>query len=119
MRLSRLFTRTSKEAARGDVSRNAQLLTRAGYIDRLSAGVYSYLPLGLRVLNKLEQIIRDEMHSLGAQEVLLPALQPREAWELTGRWNTMDVLYKLSSTARGEPDLALGPTHEEVVTPLV
>ncbi|HEY2138239.1 MAG TPA: aminoacyl--tRNA ligase-related protein [Xanthobacteraceae bacterium] len=117
MRASQLFTRTNKDASREDVSRNAQLLTRAGYIDRLMAGVYSYLPLGLRVLNRIEDIIREEMNRIGAQEVLLPALQPREIWERTGRWDKVDVLFKLQG--QGDRDLALGPTHEEVVTPLV
>ncbi len=117
MRISQLFTKTTKDTSRSDVSRNAQLLTRAGYINKLMAGVYSYLPLGLRTLNKIETIIREEMNALGAQEVLMPALQPKEVWEQTGRWDTVDVLFKLSG--QGDRDLALGPTHEEVVTPLV
>lgn len=117
MRLTHLFSRTSKDTSRSDVSRNAQLLTRAGYIDKLMAGVYSYLPLGLRVLNKIENIVREEMNALGAQEVLMPALQPRDIWDQTGRWETMDVLFRFKGA--GDRDLTLGPTHEEVVTPLV
>jgi prolyl-tRNA synthetase len=117
MRLSQLVTKTSKDTSQSDVSRNAQLLTRAGYVNKLMAGVYSYLPLGLRALNKIEQIIREEMNALGAQEVLLPALQPREIWDQTGRWDTVDVLFRFKGA--GDRDLALGPTHEEVVTPLV
>jgi prolyl-tRNA synthetase len=73
MRLSNLFTRTAKESAQTDVSRNARLLTRAGYIDQLMAGVYSFLPLGLRVLNRIETIIREEMDRIGAQEILMLA----------------------------------------------
>ncbi|MBV8548793.1 MAG: prolyl-tRNA synthetase [Alphaproteobacteria bacterium] len=121
MRLSQLFTKTSKESSKSDVSRNAQLLTRAGYVDRLMAGVYQYLPLGLRTLGKIENIIREEMNAIGAQEVLMPSLHPREIWETTQRWDKVDVLYKLSSDreGRGECDLALGPTHEETVTPMV
>ncbi|MGE3624466.1 MAG: proline--tRNA ligase [Bdellovibrionales bacterium] len=121
MRSSHLFTRTTKETNKAEVSRNAQLLTRAGYVSRLMAGVYQYLPLGLRVLNKIEDIIREEMNAIGGQEVLMPSLHPRENWEKTGRWGKVDVLYKLSSEegGKGEPDLALGPTHEETVTPLV
>src|ERR1700733_13026062 len=121
MRSSHLFTRTSKETNKSEVSRNAQLLTRAGYVHRLMAGVYQYLPLGLRVLNKIENIIREEMNAVGGQEVLMPSLHPRENWEKTGRWDKVDVLYKLSSNkeAPAEYDLALGPTHEETVTPLV
>ncbi|HUY68096.1 MAG TPA: aminoacyl--tRNA ligase-related protein [Alphaproteobacteria bacterium] len=121
MRLSQLFTHTSKETNKNEVSRNAQLLTRAGYVHRLMAGVYQYLPLGLRVLTKIEDIIREEMNAVGGQEILMPSLHPRENWERTGRWQKVDVLYKLSSEqgGKGEPDLALGPTHEETVTPLV
>lgn len=117
MRLSKLVTKTSKDSSKCDVSRNAQLLTKAGYIDKLMAGVYSFLPLGLRVLNKIENIIREEMNSIGGQEILMPALQPKEIWNKTGRWDKMDVLFKLSG--QGDRDLTLGPTHEEVVTPLV
>jgi prolyl-tRNA synthetase len=119
MLLSRLVSKTSKETSRSDVSVNAQLLARAGYVDRLMAGVYSYLPLGLRVLHNIERIIREEMDALGGQEVLLPALHPKEIWERTGRWDSVDVLYKLSGHRGAEPDLALGPTHEEVAAPLV
>ncbi len=117
MRLSNLFTRTIKESAQGDISRNAQLLTRAGYIDQLMSGVYSFLPLGVRVLERIETIVREEMNRLGSQEILMPALQPREIWDLTARWDKVDVLFKFKGA--GERDLALGPTHEEVVTPLV
>ena len=122
MRSSQLFTRTSKDANKSEVSRNAQLLSRAGFVSRLMAGVYQYLPLGLRVLNKIENIIREEMNAVGALEVLMPSLHPREIWDKTGRWDKVDVLYTLSSD-RANPgathDLALGPTHEETVTPLV
>jgi prolyl-tRNA synthetase len=120
MRLSHLFTRTSKDANKSEVSRNAQMLMRAGYVSKLMAGVYQYLPLGLRVLNKIENIIREEMNAVGGQEILMPSLHPRENWEKTGRWNTVDVLYKLSGEKTGaDLDLALAPTHEESVTPLV
>ena len=117
MRFTQLFTRTLRDASQSDVSRNAQLLTRAGYVSRLMAGVYSFQPLGLRVLTTIEALIRAEMNALGAQEVLMPALQPREVWDATGRWDKVDVLFKLKGA--GDRDLALGPTHEEVVTPLV
>jgi prolyl-tRNA synthetase len=117
MRLSKLFTQTSREASRSDISRYAQFLTRAGYIDKLMAGVYSYLPLGLRVLNKIEAIIREEMDAVGGQEILMPSLQPKEIWEQTDRWQKLDVLFRFKG--HGDRDLTLGPTHEEVVTPLV
>ncbi len=116
-RLSQFASRTSKEAGTDDISRNAQLLTRAGYVNKLMAGVYSYLPLGLRTLGKIEAIIREEMNAIDAQEVLMPALNPRENWEATGRWDGLDVLFRLKGA--GDRDLALGATHEEVVTPMV
>ncbi len=117
MRQSQLFTQTTKDVAKEEVSLNAQLLLRGGFVDKLSAGIYTYLPLGLRVLTKIEQIIREEMNRLGAQEVLMPALQPKELWDTTGRWDQVDVLFKLKGS--GDKDFALGATHEEVVTPLV
>jgi len=116
LRQTQLVSRTVREASKEDVSVNAQLLVRAGFVDKLFAGVYSYLPLGVRVLAKIEQIIREEMTRIGSQEVLMPALQPREIWETTKRWD-MEVLFRLKGD--GDRDLALGPTHEEVVTPLV
>ena len=117
MRLSQLYTRTRKEVSESDPSRNAQMLTKAGFVSRLMAGVYSYQPLGLRVLTKIEQIIREEMNAVGGQEVLMPALQPRENWDATSRWDAMDIMFRLKGA--GDRDLCLGPTHEEIVTPLV
>ncbi len=117
LRLSQLYTRTRKEVSEADPSRNAQLLTKAGFVSRLMAGAYTFQPLGLRVLHKIEQIIREEMDAVGANEVLMPALQPRDVWDATGRWDNVDVLFKLKGA--GDRDLCLGPTHEEVVTPLV
>lgn len=117
MKQSQLSTKTRKTIFEQELSVNAQLLERAGYISKLMAGVYSYLPLGLRVLQKIEHIVRQEMDALGAQEILMPALQPKENWEITDRWNTVDVLFKLKGA--GDRDLCLGPTHEEIVTPLM
>jgi len=117
MRQSQLFTKTRKEAPKDEVAKNAQLLIRGGYIDKLAAGVYTYLPLGLRVLKKIEKIIRREMNAVGGEELLMPSFHPKELWEKTGRWNTMDDLYKVTDSSGRE--VALGPTHEEVVTPLV
>jgi prolyl-tRNA synthetase len=116
MRQSQFFLRTVKDVSKADVSKNAQLLTRACFVDQLMAGVYSYLPLGLRTLTKVENIIRDEMNKIGGQEILMPALQPRDIWEKTGRWDEVDVLFKFKGA--GDRDMTLGPTHEEVVTPL-
>ncbi|MBI5798827.1 MAG: prolyl-tRNA synthetase [Candidatus Yonathbacteria bacterium] len=117
MRQSQLFTKTRKEAPADEVAKNAKLLIRAGFVDKLQAGVYTYLPLGLRVLKKIENIIREEMNTAGGQEILMPSLQPKENWQTTGRWDTMDDLYKVSDTSGREN--ALGPTHEEIVVPLV
>jgi len=114
---SKLFSKTLRESPKDEVSQNAILLTRAGYVDKLMAGVYSYLPLGLRVLNNIKQIIRQEMNALGGQEILMPALTPKEIWVKTGRWSDIEVLFKLKGA--GDKDYALGSTHEEVVTPLV
>lgn len=116
MKQSHLVTKTRKASDSQDTSINAQLLERAGYISKLMAGVYTYLPLGWRVLNNIENLVRKEMDKLG-REILMPALQPRENWDITKRWDSVDVLFKLKGA--GDRDLALGPTHEEVVTPLV
>ncbi len=117
MRQSQLFVKTSKKTPRDETSKSAQLLLKAGFIDKLSAGVYVFLPLGLRVIQKIEKIIDKEMESLGAQRILMPALVPKKNWETTGRWKSFDALFKLKGKNRIE--YALGATHEEVVVPLV
>lgn len=113
---SRIFTKTRKGAPADEVSKNAKLLIQAGFIDKLQAGVYTYLPLGFKVLKNIEAIIRDEMVKAGGQELLMPSLHPKENWEKTGRWERMDDLYKVKDSSGKEN--ALGPTHEEVVVPL-
>lgn len=115
---SKLFAKTRKEAPRDEVSKNAQLLIRGGFIDKLMAGSYTYLPLGLRVLKKIENIIREEMLAAGGQELLMPSLHPKENWTQTGRWDTLDSLFKFTSHY-SKINLALGPTHEEIISPLV
>lgn len=115
MKQSKLFSKTSKDIPKDEVSINAQLLIRAGYVDKLMAGVYSYLPLGKRVLSKIERIIREEMDAVGGQEILMPALQNKDDWEKTGRWNE-DVMMKVKTSF--DKEFGLGWTHEEVVTPL-
>lgn len=117
MRHSELFSKTRKENPADEVSRNAQLLIRAGFVRKEMAGVYSFLPLGLRTLRKIENIIREEMNAIGGQEVLLSSFHPKEAWEKTGRWSTMDDLYKVSDSSGRE--VVLGPTHEELVVPMM
>lgn len=117
MKQSKLFTKTKKEAPKDEVSVNAQLLIRAGFADKLMAGVYTFLPLGLRVMEKIENIIREEMNAIGGQEISMPALQPKENWMTTGRWETMDDLYKIKDAS--DREFALGSTHEEVIAPLM
>lgn len=113
---SKLFYKTNKNKSAEIESVSHDLLTRAGYIDQLMAGVYSFLPLGFKVLKKIENIIRKNMEAACGQELLLPALQPKENWQKTGRWDSLDILFKLK--ASGEKEYILGPTHEEIITPL-
>ncbi|MBI1934046.1 prolyl-tRNA synthetase [Candidatus Peregrinibacteria bacterium] len=117
MRLSHLFTKTARQAPKDAHSLNADLLVRAGFVQQTMAGVYSYLPLGLRVLRNIEAVVREEMSALGAQELLLSALSSQEVWERSGRWGTFDVLFHVPGA--GDQEYALNPTHEEVVVPLV
>lgn len=116
MKQSFLFTKTLRELPKDETSFNAQALIRAGFIDKVGAGIYTFLPLGLRVIDKILAIIREEINAVGGQEVLMPALLPKESWEATGRWENFDALFKLSGSDHRE--YALGATHEEVVTPL-
>jgi len=117
MRLSKLFTKTTKDVSSNEPSKNAQLLMRAGFIHKTMAGVYAMLPLGLRVLNKIEDIVRQEMTAIGSQELLMNALNPKKMWEDTNRWENVDILFKIKSQT--ENDYALACSHEEQVTPLV
>ena len=117
MRYSKQFTGTLREAPKDADTINHKLLVQAGYVDQLMAGVYSYLPLGLRVLRNIEQIVREEMDAVGGNEILMPVLHPSENWKKTGGWDSIDVLFKIKS--RTEKDYALGQSEEEVVTPLV
>ncbi len=119
MRQSFLFTKTRKEAPKDEVSQNAKLLIRAGFIHKELAGVYSYLPLGLRVLEKVVGVIREEMNTIGGQEVTLTALQDKKVWETTGRWDdtVLDVWFK--TKLKNDTELGLGTTHEEQLTALM
>lgn len=116
MKQSFFFSKTSKETSKDDVSINARLLEQGGFVQKTMSGVYTFLPLGLRVLAKIENIIREEMNSIDGQEILMPTMEPKENWVTTGRWDTMDILFKVKSEHGYE--FALGPTHEEIVTPL-
>ena len=116
--MSELFVRTLREDPADAEVPSHRWLVRAGYIRRVAPGIYSWLPLGLKVLQKVETIVREEMDAIGAQEVRFPALLPREPYELTGRWTDYgDNLFRL--TDRKDADMLLGPTHEEMFTLLV
>ncbi len=117
MRQSQLFTKIERNAPKDETTKNAQLLVRAGFVSKLMAGVYSYLPLGLRVLNNIENIVREEMDAVGGQEISMAILHPKNIWQTTGGWDKIDVLFKLKS--RTDKEYALGQSEEEVVTPLV
>src|SRR5690625_1495379 len=118
MRMSTLFLRTLREDPADAELASHRLLVRAGYIRRAAPGIYSWLPLGLRVLGKIEQIVREEMAAAGAQEVHFPALLPREPYEATGRWSDYGPnIFRLKD--RRENDFLLAPTHEEMFTLLV
>ncbi|MDP3763827.1 MAG: aminoacyl--tRNA ligase-related protein [bacterium] len=119
MRQSELFTKTRKEAPKDEISKNAILLTRAGFIHKELAGVYSYLPLGLRVLKKIENIIREEMNAIGGQELLLTTLQDPEIWKKTNRWDDQVVDNWFKTKLKSDIDLGLGFTHEEPLTVLM
>ena len=116
MKQSALFTKTIKEDPREEKSINAKLLERAGFVDKLMAGAYSYLPLGFIVLKKIENIIREEIDAIGGQEVFLPTLHPKENWQKTDRFK-YEEMFKVKD--RSGSELGLGWTHEEIITPLV
>lgn len=114
---SKLFTKTIKQTPKDETSVNAQLLIRAGFVSKQMAGVYNYLPLGLRVLTRIQNIIREEMNAIGGQEILMPTLTQEESYKQTGRDKTMeDVLF--STIGQGDAKMFLNPTHEEIITPL-
>lgn len=118
MKQSNFFIKTLRQAPADETSISAQLLLRGGYVDKLMAGVYTYLPLGLRVLSNIEKVVREEMNDVGGNELLLPALHPREIWEETGRWADMkDIMYQFKG--RGGQDFCLGTTHEEPIVAML
>jgi prolyl-tRNA synthetase len=117
MKQSQYFLKTRKTVSQDEPTVNGRLLEQAGYVDKLMAGVYSYMPIGLRVLRNISQIVREEMDAIGGSELLMPMLHPKENWTQTGGWDNIDVLFKINS--RTEREYALGQSEEEVVTPLV
>lgn len=115
MRMTNLLVPTLREVPAEAEIKSHQLMLRAGYIRKIAAGIYSYLPLGMRTLKKVEQIVREEMDRAGAQELLMPALLPAEVYQQSGRWDVFgDSMFKLKD--RGKRDFCLGPTHEEPFT---
>jgi len=119
MRQSKLFTKTRKEAPKDELSKNGSLLIRAGFVKKEIAGVYSYLPLGLRVLEKIENIIREEMNTIGGQEVLLSTLQDPEIWRKTGRWNDGEVDNWFKTNLKNGSEVGIAITHEEPLTEIL
>jgi prolyl-tRNA synthetase len=119
MRQSKLFTKTRREAPKDEVSKNAQLLIRAGYVHKEMAGVYAYLPLGLRVIEKIKRIVREEMDRIGGQELIMTSLQRKDVWEKTGRWSdeAVDVWFKSELKAGGE--VGFGWSHEEPIADMM
>lgn len=119
MKVSQLFTKTSKTAPADEVSKNAQLLIRAGYVYKEMAGAYAYLPLGIRVLENIKQIVREEMDSIQSNELIMTALQRQEIWEKTGRWSeeVVDVWFK--TKLQDDTVLGLGWSHEEPIVEML
>ena len=118
MRMSKLFMPTLREVPAEAEIVSHKLMLRAGLIRKLAAGIYSYLPLGLRYYRKVEKIVREEMDNAGAQELLMSALLPSEAYKASGRWEIFgDSMFKLKD--RWDRDFCLGPTHEELFTQAV
>ncbi|HUC88048.1 MAG TPA: aminoacyl--tRNA ligase-related protein [Candidatus Binatia bacterium] len=119
MRLSKLFTKTTKTVPADETANNAKLLIRAGFIHKEMAGVYTFLPLGLKVLNNIANVVREEMDKIGGQEVLMPALQVKERYELTGRWDDKIVDDWFKTRLVNGTELGLGFSHEENLSPIV
>ncbi len=119
MRQSQLFTKTRREAPKDEVSKNAQLLLRAGYIYKEMAGVYALLPLGLKVFNNIVQIIREEMNAIGGQELTMTALQQKETWEPTNQWDDKEVDVWFKTKLKNGTELGLAVTHEPALTKMM
>lgn len=119
MRLTKLFTKTSKTVPADEVAKNAQLLIKAGFIHKEMAGVYTYMPLGLRVLEKIKNIVREEMNNVDGQEVMMTVLQPKELWEKTDRWDDAKVDNWFKTKLVNGTELGVGLTHEEPIVDMV
>lgn len=116
---SHLFTKTKREAPKDELARNAQLLIRAGFVHKEMAGVYALLPLGMRVMENLKQIVREEMDSVGGQEILMTALQRKDVWEITNRWDDEQVDVWFKTQLKNGSDVGLGWSHEEPITQMM
>lgn len=116
MRLSELFTKTRKDIPADETAKNAQLLIRAGYIHKEMAGVYAYLPLGLRVIERIKEIVREEMNAVGGQELIMTSLQRKELWETTDRWDDEKVDVWFKSQLKNGTEVGFGWSHEEQIT---
>ncbi len=119
MRQSQLFTKTRREAPSDEAAKNAQLLIRAGYINKEMAGVYSLLPLGLRVVNKIKKIVGEEMEALGSEEIIMSTLQNKETWEKTDRWSDSQVDVWFKSKLKNESEVGFGWSHEEPISEMM
>jgi prolyl-tRNA synthetase len=119
MKQSQLFSKTRKEAPKDEVSKNAQLLIRAGFIHKEMAGVYVYLPLGLRVLENIKRIIREEMNLIGGQELIMTSLQRKELWEKTDRWDDEKVDVWFKAALKNGTEIGFGWSHEEQITEMM
>ena len=119
MRQSQLFTKTRKEAPADEVAKNAQLLIRAGYVHKVMAGVYAYTPLGLKVLERIKQIVREEMNAVGGQELIMTSLQPPEVWQGTGRWSDVAVDVWFKTALKDGSELGLAWSHEEAIVSMM
>lgn len=119
MRLTKLFTKTRKEVPADETAKNAQLLIKAGFVHKEMAGVYSFLPLGLKVLNKVSSIIREEMDEIGGQEILMPALQLKDRYIATNRWDDKEVDNWFKTKLANGSELGLGFSHEENLVPIM
>lgn len=119
MKRSELFTKTLREAPADEVSKNAQLLIRAGFVYKEMAGAYAYLPLGLRVVEKIKQIVREEMNAIGSNELIMTALQRKEVWEKTTRWSddVVDIWFK--THLKDDTEVGLGWSHEEPIVEMM
>ncbi|PIR03395.1 MAG: prolyl-tRNA synthetase [Candidatus Magasanikbacteria bacterium CG11_big_fil_rev_8_21_14_0_20_43_7] len=119
MRQSQLFSKTKKDAPKDETAKNAQLLIRAGFVHKEMAGVYAYLPLGLRVVEKIKHIVREEMNAVGGQELIMTALQRKELWEKTDRWNDQNVDVWFKSSLKNGTEVGFGWSHEEPITDMM